>query len=307
MTTAGDRQAGRLEEMENQAAAITPGEEWIFRAQDEGPSRRVRIVGEYRTPTTIQMEIEHLEGPRAGQRVKVGLRRLKGPWSGVEEYDAHDRRHRDLANSHLNAHSSEYSAAVVAAGALVPSHVMEKLSWPGRGMVVHDPDALATVCDALFTDLVQADESLESEAGLLVNAQAFIRIAKAACTAHPGLMTPELLRRERRLLLVPHVREVRAATPEDGVAAVLHGWCGTHPSEIGLRVEALENELSWQRALVREAMEMLTACGFETLARNLASLSCQGPRELRNGEYEYADEPSYESRNAYETADVFPW
>lgn len=295
--------------LEEEAAAITPGEEWIFRAQDDGPSRRVRIVGEHRTPTTIQMEIEHLEGPRAGQRVRVGLRRLKGPWSGVKEFDTHDRLHRELANSHLNVYSSEYSAAVAVTGAIVPSHVLEKLSWPGRGIVVHDPDALATVCDAPFTDLVHAGESLETESGLLVNATAFVRIAKTACTAHPGMMTAELLRRERRLLLAPHAREVRSEAPEDGVAAILHEWCGTQPSEIHLRVVALENELSWQRALVRRSMEMLTACGFQTLADNLAALSHQGPRERWNGEYpaEYADERSYVSRDAYEDVDAFPW
>jgi hypothetical protein len=295
--------------LEQEVAAITPGEEWIFRAEDDGPSRRVRIVGEHRTPTTIQMEIEHLEGPRAGQRVTVGLRRLKGPWSGVAEFDDHDRRHRDLESSHRNGHSPEYSAATAVAAAIVPNHVMEKLSWPGRGIVVHDPDALATVCDAPFADLVHAGESLESESGLLVNAQAFIRIAKAACTAHPDMMTAELLRRERRLLLAPHAREVCSGAPEDGVAAVLHDWCGTQPSEIRLRVVALENELSWQRALVRQAMEMLTACGFETLSDNLASLSRQGPRERRNGEYphEYAVERSYVSSDAYENVDAFPW
>ncbi|MDX5399015.1 MAG: hypothetical protein LPK92_04745, partial [Actinomycetes bacterium] len=135
------------------------------------------------------------------------------------------------------------------------------------------------------------------------------RVARAICTAHPEAMRKELLKRERRLLLAPHSREVRATAPENDLTGVLHDWCGTQPSEIRLRLIALENELSWQRSLVREAMEMLRACGVGALADNLASLSRQGPREREHDEYACAcadeREPPYAGREEY--ADSFPW
>ncbi|NCD20285.1 MAG: hypothetical protein EOL89_09935 [Actinobacteria bacterium] len=269
----------------------------------------MRIVGEHRTSTTIQMEIEHLEGPRAGQRVKVGLRRLKGPWSGVEAFDSHDRKLRDLERSHHATHRTDYSAAAVVIAAAVPAHVMEGLSWPGRGVVVHDQEALSALCGVPATELVREDDSIEADDGLLVGADTMVRVARAICTAHPEAMRKELLKRERRLLLAPHSREVRAAVPENDVTGVLHDWCGTQPSEIRLRLIALENELSWQRSLVREAMEMLRACGVGALADNLASLSRQGPREREHDEYACAcadeREPPYAGREEY--ADSFPW
>lgn len=295
----------RMRAMEEEAAAMTPGEEWIFRAQDDGPSRRVRIIGPHRTPSSVQMEIELLEGPRSGQQVKVGLRRLKGPWSGVEAFDAHDRLHRDLEKSHNASHRAEYAAAVAAAGVVVPTDVMEGLSWPGRGVVVHDHDALASVCGTPFSELVRAGDSIEMDEGLLVSADAFIRIAKAACTAHPGMMTADLLRRERRLLLVPHSRDLRAGDPREDVTTVLHDWCGTQPLETRLHMIALENELSWHRALLRAAVDTLRACRAETVADNLERLSREGPRDGQRLEDQYR--LAYEEEPSYARDDSWPW
>lgn len=300
--------AERLRAMEEVAAGIPRGAEWIFRSQDEGPSRRVRIVGEHRTPTTIQMEIEHLEGPRSGQRATVGLRRLKGPWAGVEEFDARERRRGEIERSHRASHRPDYSAALVVLAAVVPETVMTARAFPGSRMTVHDQEALAALCGAPFSELVREEESLTTEDGVVVSADAAVRIAKAACTANPGLLTTELLKRERRLLLVPYHREVRAAAEEDGAVAVLHDWCGTQPSEIRLRIVALENELAWQRSLVREATDLLRACGVVALADNLASLSGQGPPERRGLEYSYGyGNGLYAGGDVYVPEEPFPW
>lgn len=287
--------ADRLRELEEEAAGIPPGAEWIFRAQDEGPSRKVRVIRPHRSPTSVQMEIEHLEGPRSGRRATVGLRRLKGPWAGVEEYDAREQKRREIEQSHHVSHRADYSAALVVLATAVPETVMTTRAFPGRRIVVRDREALAALCGAPFSDLVREQESLTTEDGVLVAADALVRIARAACAAHPELVRAELLKREPRLLLVPYVREVRASGPEDGVVTLLHDWCGSEPSEVRLRIVALENELDWQRALVREATELLRACGVEALADNLANLARQAPQEPRLPEYSYGygQEPSY--------------
>lgn len=257
------------------AAVMTPGREWIYRAQDDGPSRRVRIVGERRTARTVQMEIEHLDGARAGQRQVVGLRRLKGPWEEVAAIDALDAKRRELVASR-RFRRPEDTAALVALARVMPHGVIDLPEWPGGSVVIRDPDAVASRCRVPLADLMPESDSLGTEDGLLVSADVLVRIAQAACAAHPGTMHTELLSRERRLLIDPRSRELRTQEPAGPVTAILHEWCGTEPLELRLRLAALENALAWQRALVTSAAEALRRCDLGTVADNLERLSQRG-------------------------------
>lgn len=258
------------------AATITPGAEWIYRAQDRGRSQRVRVIGPNRSGSTLRMDVEFLDGDRAGQRRLVGLRRLKGPWAEVEAFEALDRKRRRIEDS-FDPWTPMHGAALEAVEHLVPEEVAGPREWCGR-FLVHDREALASLCGVAFDDLTTEEDSIESKEGLEIGASSVVRVARAACAANPERMASLLLVRDRHLLL--------ASTPshhggdwEARVTELLHDWCGTPPLSLRMLLMALENEMSWQRALVGAGVDALRRAGARTAADNLERLSRDGPAE----------------------------
>jgi len=258
------------------AATITPGAEWIYRAQDRGRSQRVRVIGPNRSGSTLRMDVEFLDGDRAGKRRLVGLRRLKGPWAEVEAFEALDRKRRRIEDS-FDPWTPMHGAALEAVEHLVPEEVAGPREWCGR-FLVHDREALASLCGVAFDDLTTEEDSIESEEGLEIGASSVVRVARAACAANPERMASLLLVRDRHLLL--------ASTPshhggdwEARVTELLHDWCGTPPLSLRMLLMALENEMSWQRALVGAGVDALRRAGARTAADNLERLSRDGPAE----------------------------
>lgn len=64
------------------------GDEWICRLRPYRPSERVRIVGIEKRKQTTRVDIEFLDGGKAGARENVHGARLPRPWSDGVEYDA---------------------------------------------------------------------------------------------------------------------------------------------------------------------------------------------------------------------------
>lgn len=63
------------------------GDEWIYRQRPYMPSERVKVIGiEKRKPTT-RVDIEFLDGDKAGVCENVPGTRLPRPWNEVAEYD----------------------------------------------------------------------------------------------------------------------------------------------------------------------------------------------------------------------------
>lgn len=296
MSTDEERRERRLQEMERQAAAITPGEEWIYRAQDKGRSQRVRVIGQERMVSTIQMEVEFLDGERTGRRRLVGLQRLKAPWSEVGEYDARDTKLRRIEGSHDRFNPSRRAAHVVFQR-LIPTAVAVPSRWPMRGIVVQDAEALGTLCRHPVTELVTEEESISTGSGLLLSTAAMVSVAKAACAADPDGMRSELLARDRRSLLAPSQRNEWEIDSEEEVTEILHAWCGTRPLEFRRMVIRLENEVAWQRALVASAIDALRRCRARKAAENLERLAREGPPEVDEAiEYVSVTLPEAEAR-----------
>lgn len=294
---AAERQAQRMLAMEEEAAAITPGEEWIYRAQDRGRSQRVLVVGPDRTASTVRMEVQLLDGERAGQTRFVGLRRLKAPWSDVEAYDALDRKRRQIEDSHHGFHP-EYGAAREAVRLLVPSEVAGWPEWYVSGFVVRDRDTLASLCQVPFGELVPEEDSIEAEDDLLIGAASFIRIAKAACAAQPDSLAAPLLLRDRREILRRPAENAWAAQSEEHETDLLHEWSGIQRFNTRLHLMALENEAAWQRSLVGAAVDTLRRCGAKSVAANLERLSRDGPPD---------EEDPDEDQDWDESAYAVPW
>lgn len=274
--TAAAREAERMRQMEEKVKQITPGDEWIYRAQDKGRSHRVLVLGPERLGSSIQMRVRLLEGERAGQERSVGLNRLKGPWSGVAAYDELDRKRRRIEGSYDRFNPSRRAADVVFQR-LIPTAVAVPSRWPMRGIVVQDAEALSTLCRRPFAELVGEEEFISTNSGLLLSATAMVSVAKAACAADPGGMRTELLSRDRRSLLAPSQRNEWEVDWEEETTEILHGWCGTRPLEFHRMVMHLENEVVWQKALVASAIDALRRCRARKAAENLERLSREGP------------------------------
>ena len=294
MSTDEERRERRLQEMERQAAAITPGEEWIYRAQDKGRSQRVRVIGQERMVSTIQMEVEFLDGERTGRRRLVGLQRLKAPWSEVGEYDARDRKLRRIEGSY-RGYRPECGAASEAVRFLVPQEAAGWSDSHADGFIVRDRELLASLCQEPFGDLVAEDDSMEVEGDLIVGADSFIRIAKAACSAQSDALAEPLLLRDRREILRPPAKSDWGAEMAEYATDLLHQWSGIPRFTTRLHLVALENEAAWQRSLVGAAVDTLRRCGAKAVATNLERLSREGPpdEETPAEEDPSGDEPDW--------------
>lgn len=275
---AAERQAQRIREMEEQAAAITPGEEWIFRAQDKGRSQRVLVIGPERTGSSIQMEVQFLDGEKASHRRLVGLQRLKAPWSQVGEYDAFDRKRRRIEDSHHGYHS-DHRAAREAVQLLVPPQAAGWHDSHVGSFVVRDRDLLASLCQVPFGELVTEEDSIEVEGVLAVGADSSVRIAKAVCAAQSDSLAEHLLLRDRREILRPPTENDWGAQTEELDTDLLHQWSGIQRFSVRLHLMALENEAAWQRSLVGAAVDTLRRCGAKSVAANLERLSREGPAD----------------------------
>lgn len=63
------------------------GDEWIYRARPHSPSERVKIASIEKRRQTTRVDIEFLDGGKAGTRDNVPATRLPRPWSEVTAYD----------------------------------------------------------------------------------------------------------------------------------------------------------------------------------------------------------------------------
>jgi|GEM_PF-3787448 len=288
--TAEERLEKKMRLQKEKADQIPPGEYWIHRAQDKGPSRKVLIIGPRATKTNVQMEVEHLEGARAGQKQWVGLERLKGPWVGVEEYDALQDRWRRLEDSDRDVDWSELTAALAVFQQLIPATVAAVANFPFQYAVqIHDISALELICQDSLEEVLGAEDSIEDDGARWVGAAATIRIARAACAARFGEMLPVLAQRERRLLLQTASRNTTGLETEASATAVLHEWCGTREATVGMHFRAAERERERLNGLVRAAVTALRSAGRHKAADRLEEQLRQGVIHT----YADPDDPDY--------------
>jgi hypothetical protein len=56
---------------------VEQGDEWIYRVRDDALSERVRIIEIQRRKQSFRVEVEFIDGEKAGQRENVPGKRLR--------------------------------------------------------------------------------------------------------------------------------------------------------------------------------------------------------------------------------------
>lgn len=117
------------------------GDEWIYRRRPYSPSERVRIIDIEKRKQTIRVDIEFLDGDKAGVRENVPGTRLPRPWNHVGAYDELMANWQRLDQDVLD--ETEESAVGDVFDLLIPDSVATYYDSPVRnGATVRDRRAL---------------------------------------------------------------------------------------------------------------------------------------------------------------------
>lgn len=160
------------------------GDEQIYRLRDSAPSERVRITAIHTQKKNPRYDIEFLDGAKAGTAEDTPAGRLRGPWSGVAEYDALMANWQRFAAFELTDH--EDAATEMVFSLLIPDEVAEWQWSPVHWTTaIHDPAALTKLIGLPISDLIAQTDSFVLDSDLMVSPEGTLMIAEYACRTNP--------------------------------------------------------------------------------------------------------------------------
>jgi hypothetical protein len=251
------------------------GDDWIYRLKAYSPSERVKILGIEKRKQTIRVDIEFLDGDRAGLHDNVPGNRLHGPWSGVEAYDGRMASWQRLGTVDLD--ETEERAVGEVFDALIPEEVASYYDSSVRnGATVRDPAALERLMRRSLNDLLDQIEWFRDGDVIQLSADGTMLIAQHVCAVDPApvlerVMAEEAEHRER----CKRGREYDAfdgsgkqtSPPEREyviyrkfyrpVHELLRSWCGHRSVTFVERLKAAEAEVRRLDMLVAELIDSL--------------------------------------------------
>jgi hypothetical protein len=174
------------------------GDEWIYRLKAYSPSERVKIAGIEKRKQTTRVDIEFLDGERAGLHDNVPGTRLHGPWSTVECFDERMANWRRLSDSEID--EAEESAVGDVFDLLIPEPVATYYDSSVRnGATVRDPVALEHLVRRPMSDLLERVEWFEHDEVLEMSAEGTLLIAQYASAANPAPILERIMREEAQI------------------------------------------------------------------------------------------------------------
>ncbi|RAS64785.1 hypothetical protein C8D87_105278 [Lentzea atacamensis] len=267
---------------------IQIGDEQIYRQRDQDPSQRVRVVSIDTSRRNPRYEIEFLDGERAGKRENVPERRLRGPWSGVRQYDENVANWERVSAFELT--DVEESAVELVFEALIPEEVANRL-WNDNVTEIADPVKLEALIGSSVTELVERVESLTNDEGNeLVSPEGTLIIAELACTVNPMPVLTLVLEEEREYReKSKHGWTISSSRGEDWTVSpermysrylesirplheLLRGWCGHRAVSLQERLGAAEAEVRRLDLLVTRLVDELRENGHSRFADVIAEV-----------------------------------
>lgn len=251
------------------------GDEWIYRLKAYSPSERVKILGIEKRKQTIRVDIEFLDGERAGLRENIPGTRLHGPWSTVEFFDLRMANWRRLSGSEID--ETEESAIGDVFDLLIPESVATYYDSSVRnGATVRNRGALEQLMRRPMNDLLDRVEWFEHDDVVELSAEGTLLIAQYVCSANPSpvldrVMAEEAQSREYckrgREYEVIDGSGMTTSTPEweyewyrkrhRPVHELLRGWCGHRSVTFVERLTAAEAEVRRLDILVSTLVDTL--------------------------------------------------
>lgn len=250
------------------------GDKWIYRQRPYSPSERVRIVGIEKRKQTTRVDVEFLDGDKAGARENVPGTRLPRPWSDVGEYDELMANWQRLDQDALD--ETEDWAVTEVFDLLIPEDVAAyDRSLVRHGASVYRSDALEQIMHRPLEDVLKRVEWFAHNGITELSATGSLLIAEFASGANPPLvldkvMTSEAEAREHCKRGRDHKGldgEERTSTPEweyewyrkrlRPYHELLRQWCGHRAITFYERLTAAEAEVMRLDILVAKLIDRL--------------------------------------------------
>lgn len=251
------------------------GDEWIYRAKTFSLSERVKINSIEKRKQSTRVDIEFLDGERAGRHENVPASRLHGPWSTVTEYDERMANWQRLDGGGLDP--TEESAVGEVFDALIPESVATYYdSFVRDGATVRDRDALERLMQRPMSDVLDHVEWFEHDEVLELSEQGTLLIAHYVCAANPPPVLERVMAEEAEFR--EYCKRGREHDAIDGsgketsppeweyeryrkhyrpVHELLRGWCGHRSVTFFERLTAAEAEVRRLDILVANLIDSL--------------------------------------------------
>ena len=239
------------------------GDEQIYRLRTYSPSERIRVLKIKKRKQSTRVDIEFLDGEKAGRRENVPGSRLHGPWSTVGAFDRRWANWQRLDGDGLD--DVEQSAVLMVLIALIPEEVAIYDNSPARhGITVTDVTALELLMRKPTDAVLDKVEWFEDDSALELSAAGTLLIAEYACAANP----PPIL---------------EAVTAEEAASRqhCKHGREYDAFDGSGKQMSTPESEFRWYRKHTRPKHELLRAwCGHRsvTFVERLAAAEAESER-----------------------------
>jgi hypothetical protein len=252
------------------------GDEWIYRRKLYSPSERVEIRGIEKRKQTTRVDIEFLDGERAGLHDNVPASRLHGPWSTATEYDKRMANWQRLGGVDLD--EAEESAVGEVFDILIPEDVATYYdSFVRNGTTVRDGEALKRLMQRPVNDVLDQVEWFDHDDVVELSAEGTLLIAQYVCAANPGPVLERVMAEEaERRGYCKRGREYdaidgsgkRTSSPEweyeryrtryRPIHELLRGWCGHRSVTFVERLVAAEAEVRRLGILIARVIDTLS-------------------------------------------------
>jgi hypothetical protein len=251
------------------------GDECIYRLKVFSPSERVKILGIDKRKQKTRVDVEFLDGQRAGVRDNVPGTRLYGPWSGVAGFDERMANWERLGGSEID--DTEESAVGEVFDVLIPDTIAAYYdSFVRNGATVRDIAALERLMQRPLRDVMDHVEWFEDGEVLQLSADGTLLIAEFVCAANPVPVLERVMAEEAELR--EHCKCGREYDAIDGsgkthsppereyeiyrkrhrpVHEILRAWCGHRSVTFVERLTAAEAEVRRLDILMAELIDSL--------------------------------------------------
>lgn len=223
------------------------GAEWIYRTRTYSPSVRVRILGIEERKHTTRVDIEYLDGKRAGKRENVPQSRLHGLWSRVAQFDEHMANRERINGGKLDM--VEESAVLDVFHLLIPDNVATYYDAVRHGTSIWDRHAMEELLKRPLTEVLDRVKWFDPGYAIQLSAEGTLLIAEFVCAANP-------------FVVLEHVMSKEAEIREN----CKHGRDGAYTLE-GKGFSPPEREYELYRKYDRPAHELLRSwCGYKAVS-----------------------------------------
>ncbi|TAJ49661.1 MAG: hypothetical protein EPO52_01495 [Herbiconiux sp.] len=266
------------------------GDEVIFRDRDiGGTSERVLLRGEEKTKHKHRADIEFVEGSKAGRKRNVPYARIKGPWSGVLEYDALMAQWEALGT--VEIHEVELRALEAVYGEYFNWEIAELLYGVGHvgATKVFDLGGFEALAGVSAHEASAPFKPFMHEESLIVSAEGSLAIAELLCRGNPQKMLAWVEEQEAEIrmrvkhgheFVSPLDNEEKYSPPEREwkiylererpVFELIRQFCGYKAVNERDRLQAAEAEVNRLDILAASAIERLRELGDDARADQLA-------------------------------------